>query len=163
VHWLHFTSLSSTILLIGVEGLQRAFCHSQCWAIVLTLFHSIPFKIPYVLAFQTILGCLILIPKACPNHLRCANYFFSLKGVICNPILIVWLLILSLLVFSSIYPKCLIFGGLQLTVMFGIQRPWFVTVLFINECTSDCLLLLNQGPEHMPRCTATLRLIVQPC
>jgi len=25
------------------------------------------------------------------------------------------------------------------------------------------LLLLNQGPKHMPRCTAALRLIVQPC
>jgi hypothetical protein len=90
---LHFTSLSRTFLLVGVESLQRAFRLTQSRAIALIPFHLIPlfFKIFFSPSYQVVgfffwasqscvLACLSIfdylfppILVTCPNDINCAN------------------------------------------------------------------------------------------
>lgn len=103
-----------TRLLVCVEGLQTAFHLSRARALALTPLHSIPFSfkifsIPSSLVcrglslglFPCDLACRAIlvylsspILTTCPTHLSFANYIFSLRGSIPNPILIAGFLIL---------------------------------------------------------------------
>lgn len=120
-YWCLLFYSAEPLLRIGVEGLQRTFHLWQPRVIALTSFHSIPLFFISVSLLPKPVGVFLGVPTlctslpahhvlssfiltTCPDHIKCASCFFtSLMGIIPNPIIIVWVLILSLLIFHSIF------------------------------------------------------------